>query len=78
MEQKLKKVMADLLEIREDEITDETAIHNVKNWDSLKHIEIIFGIEEQFEMSPLSTDEIVEMTSFAKIKQVLKEKGIDI
>ena len=78
MEQKLKKEMADLLEIQEDEITDDTAIHNVGNWDSLKHMELILGIEEQFEMSPLSMDEIVEMTSFANIKHILREKGIEI
>ena len=78
MEPKLKRVMADILDIREDEITDDSAINKVKNWDSLKHIQLMLGIEEQFEMSPFSMDEIVEMTSFAKIKQILREKGIEI
>lgn len=78
MEQELKRVMADLLEIQEDEITDDTSMKNVKNWDSLKHIQLMFGIEEQFEMSPLSMDEIVEMTSFVMIKHILRGKGIEI
>jgi len=76
VEQRLKKVLANILEMREDEITDETAMGNTRKWDSLGHIEIMFGIEDEFEIPPLSTDEIVEMTSFTKIKQVLREKGI--
>ena len=78
MERKLRKIMADLLEMEESEITHDTSIDNVDSWDSLKHIQLVLGLEEQFEMALLSMDEIVEMTSFAKIKHILKEKGIEI
>lgn len=76
-EQKLKKIMMDLFEIKEGEITDESSIDNVENWDSLKHINLIIAIEEQLGLS-MSADEIVEMTSFAKIKRILTDKGIEI
>lgn len=75
MEQELKKIMADLFGIQEDGITDDLSIDNTENWDSLKHMELIVSIEEQFEIT-LTADEIVEMISFAEIKRILREKGI--
>jgi len=75
MEQQLKKIMSDILGIREEDITDETAMINTRRWDSLKHIELIIGIEEQFGITPqLSMDEIVQMIVFAGMKRVLMEK----
>jgi len=74
-EQKLKKIMADLFEIKEDEITDESSINNIEKWDSLKHINLIISIEEQFGII-ISADDIVEMTMFAKIKHILREKKL--
>lgn len=76
-EQKLKKIIADLFKIKEDEINDESSMDNIANWDSLKHMNLIIAIEEQFEIT-LSADEIVEMTSFVKIKQILRNEGIEI
>ena len=77
MEQELKKIMTDLLGIQEDEITDDLSTNNTENWDSLKHVELILSIEEQFGIT-LTADEIVAMISFAEIKHVLREKGIEI
>lgn len=77
IEQELKRIMADLLGIQEEGITDTTSFDNTENWDSLKHVELILSIEEQFEVS-LTADEIVAMLSFAAIKRVLREKGVKI
>ena len=76
MEQKLKRIMAQLFAITEDEINDDSTMDNIRNWDSLKHMELVFAIEEEFEMPPLDSDEIVEMTSVAAIKKILTNKGL--
>ncbi len=78
MEHQLKEIMADILSIGANEINDDSSMETVESWDSLKHMELIVSIEEEFQMPPLSADEIVEMTSVAKIKIVLKAKGLDI
>lgn len=70
-EQKLKQIMADLFEIKEEAITDESSIETIENWDSLSHLRLVASIEEQFKTS-LSLDEIMEMTSFANIKRILR------
>jgi acyl carrier protein len=78
MEQRLRKIMVDLLNIREDTINDSLSMQNTESWDSLKHMALILSIEEEFGIPQLSMDEIVEMTTVAKIKQVLRNKGVTI
>lgn len=75
--EKLIKLMAELLRIPEDEITDDLSITNTDTWDSLKHIELIVSIEETFEIK-LTTDEIIAMVNTRKIKNVLRRKGVKI
>ena len=75
--QELKKIMAELFDIKEDEITDESSMDNIVKWDSLNHINLIMTIEEQFRIT-MNADDIIEMTSFAKIKHILRGEGIEI
>ncbi len=77
MERTLKKIMSDLFQINENEITDETSVDNTKNWDSLKHMELIVSLEEEFDIT-LSADEIVSLTTFAKVKQKIEENGVEV
>jgi len=73
-EKELKRLMSSLLELKPEEINDETSNDNTESWDSLKHMEIISTIEDNFNIT-FSADEIIELTSFKKIKAILKEKG---
>ena len=75
MEQKLKQILSNLFELEEDEITDESSIHSIENWDSLKHINMIIAIEEEFGIS-IDEEEMVEMTSFVDIKRILRDRGV--
>ena len=76
MEQKLKKIMADVFEISPDKIDEATIMESIEQWDSLKHLELIIAIEEKFGIV-LETEEILEITSFARIKHILINKGLD-
>ena len=78
MNDKLNKIISKILGIQEAIISDESSRKNIKAWDSLKHIRLMLSIEEEFEIDPFSMDEIVEMTSVAKIKSVLRNKGLAI
>ena len=77
MEQKLKQILSNLFELEEDEITDESSIHSIENWDSLKHINMIIAIEEEFGIS-IDEEEMVEMTSFVDIKRILRDRDFEI
>lgn len=73
--EKLINLIAELLRVPPQEITDDLSITNTSTWDSLKHMELIVAIEETFSIK-LTTDEIVSMVNIGAIKQVLKRKGV--
>jgi len=75
MEENLKKIFADLFSMNTGEIKDEMSIDTHQSWDSLRQMQIVASIEENFAISPFTVDEIVTMTSFGKIKEILKNKA---
>ena len=74
MEDRIKNVMAAVFEISADEINDDSSPDNVKSWDSLKHMNLIVALEEEFGVQ-FKDDEIVEMMNYALIKLILSKKA---
>jgi acyl carrier protein len=75
VEQELKKILSAILEVKEEDIDDTSSMENIETWDSLKHLELMQAIEEQFDIV-LSIDEVVEMTIFKVIKTTLAARGV--
>ena len=76
MKQKIETLMADLFNLKNENITDSLTMTNTDGWDSLKHMELIVSIEQTFGIE-LTFEEIVAMQTLKDIKKILKEKGID-
>lgn len=74
MEQLLKQVIADVLKIDPVGVNGDLSIDNCEKWDSLKHIELMSSIEDNFDIERLSMDEITMMVNYPAIRQVLAEK----
>jgi len=73
--EKLRKIIADALELSADEINESTAMESVDTWDSLRHMEMVVALEQEYALE-FGADEMMEMTSFNEIKRVLGSKGI--
>ncbi|MCK2055478.1 acyl carrier protein [Methylobacterium sp. 37f] len=77
-EMKLKSVIAAILEIDENSIDQNTSMDNVESWDSIKHMDLILAVEEEFGVS-VPDEEAADLTSYALIKLVVadlvKDKG---
>lgn len=71
----LRKLLSNIFEIKEDEITHGLSMKTVESWDSLKHMELIVSVEEEFSIR-LTADEIVLMIDYKGIKNVLKKRGV--
>ena len=74
---KFTKLIADVLRIKEGDVKDSVSIGSIDTWDSLKHMELIVAIEQEYGIS-LTADEIVSMVNVGAIKGVLKNKGVGI
>ncbi len=76
MNNKINTILAGILNISLDAVTDALAMKDVEAWDSLKHMELIATIEETLSIQ-LTFDEIVTMQDVAAIKKVLRTKGVE-
>ena len=70
----VENLLSEVLQISPSLITEDLKMKEVEAWDSLKHMEIIVSLEQNFGIQ-LSFDEIVAMQSVGEIKRVLRDKG---
>ena len=71
MEEKIKKIMSEILEIPEKKITDEFGPDDGSNWDSLSNLQLITALESEFGIK-LSMEDIRSMVNFRIIKEIIK------
>lgn len=75
--QQLKKTFAEGLGINEDTVTDDLTYQSIKQWDSIGHMALVAAIETQFDIM-MDTNDIIDMSSFAKAREIIQKYGIDI
>jgi len=72
---RLEELVAAMLELPPDAVTDETAPHNTGQWTSRAHIQLMVAMEEIYGVS-LSAAEINAVTSVAAARRLLMDKGV--
>ena len=65
--------MADVLKMAETDITDNLTIDDLEAWDSLKHMNLVVALEEEYDIEFIE-EEIVEMMNLSQIKSIVLEK----
>ena len=73
MKNEIKKIMASVFLVDENEISDDISQSNFEKWESLQHLTLIVDIESEFGVS-FEPEEIVEMTSLELIEKYLDKK----
>lgn len=74
MDEKIEGLLAEVLQVPPTTITDELTMKDLDAWDSLKHMELVVSLEQNFDVQ-LSFDDIVAMQSVGAIKRVLRERS---
>lgn len=73
MENRIKKVMSEVLGIDETLINDETSQDSIDKWDSLKHMNLVVALEEEFEIE-FEDEDIENLLNYKLIKITIEEK----
>ena len=73
MENRIKKVMSAVFDVPIEEINDESSPDTIESWDSLKHMQLVVALEEEFAIQ-YEDEEIVELLNYALIKLIISEK----
>jgi len=72
---RILKIVSQVMEVPLEQLNEESSPDTIENWDSLKHMNLILALEEEFDVN-FSDEEIVEMLSVEIIVETLKEKGV--
>lgn len=73
MNDKVKSIMANVFRTDIENITDDLRQKDVSFWDSLRHLNLIVELEEEFEIS-FEPEEIAEMIAFKKVIYYINQK----
>ena len=73
IEVRIKNVMSAVFDIPVDQIKDNSSADTIESWDSLKHINLVVSLEEEFQVE-FTEDEILEMLNFMLIKEIISSK----
>lgn len=71
-EDKLRHVMATMLKVDAAEIGLDSSMDNVPGWDSLRHMNLVLALEEEFGVL-IPDEEAGNITSYKLIKIVLED-----
>jgi len=71
MRDKIKTIMAEILDVEVMDIDDDFNPESADNWDSLNNLHLISGLEKEFGIN-LTMSEIQDMVNFSEIVRVVE------
>jgi len=71
----LHEIVARSLRVPAAAISDDTSPETLPRWDSLKHLDLMTGVEDAYGIR-FSTADIMRAKSVREIRLLLREKGI--
>ena len=74
-EDRLKQVLSDVLNIEASSIDDDSSVDTVEEWDSLRHLNLVLAIEQEFDIS-FTEEQTVEILNYPLIKMILEEHQV--
>ncbi|MFH0734094.1 MAG: phosphopantetheine-binding protein [bacterium] len=69
---RIKKVMSAVFGVNIDEITELSSADTIEAWDSLKHMNLIIALEEEFQIS-IPDEDVGNITNFKLIELIVSE-----
>jgi len=72
MNDRVFKLISQVLNVPLNQIKEESSPDSIGGWDSLKHMNLVLAIEEEFKVQ-FSEEQIVEMLNVGLIIESLKE-----
>ena len=69
----IKKIISDVLNVSISDLEMGSSPDNTENWDSIKHMDIIASLEEEFSIT-FDEEEIFEMMNLEIILIIIQEK----
>ena len=77
MNEKIKEIIADQLNIELDKVTEESNFKDVLGADSLDLFNMVMALEDEYGIE-IPTEDLEEITTVGAVAKYLKDKGVEI
>ncbi len=74
LDERLYGVLSSILNVRRDQLGPESSQESVKEWDSVKHMYVMFALEEEFDIE-FTDDELVKLSSASVLMEAVVAKA---
>jgi acyl carrier protein len=71
----VRELMAEVFEVDEDQINDDTNQESLSEWTSLQHMNLLAALEEKYNIQ-LAMEDMTAMTAFPKVIATLRKYGV--
>ena len=68
----IKSVMSAVFEVPIEDITETSSVDSIESWDSLKHLNLILALEEEFNIS-IPDEEVGNLMNYKLIELIVNE-----
>lgn len=73
-EDQVVAVFARVLGIPADIVNDDLRYNTIPQWDSIAHMSVVGALEEAFDVM-IDMDEVIDMSSVGKAREILRKHG---
>jgi acyl carrier protein len=74
--EKLRQIFSEALGIDKETVIDSLEYNSIPEWDSIGHMSLVAAIDGAFD-TMLETDDVIDMSSFGKAKEILKKYNVE-
>ena len=72
MEERVKNQFVECFGISPDIVVDDLEYASIPQWDSVAHMSLIVGLEDEFDIM-IEIDDVIDMSSFKKAKEIVSK-----
>tara|TARA_B110001450_G_C17503324_1_gene433293 strand:- start:268 stop:492 length:225 start_codon:yes stop_codon:yes gene_type:complete len=72
MEDRIKTQFTEIFGISADIVVDSLEYASIPQWDSVAHMSLIVGLEDEFDIM-IDIDDVIDMSSFKKAKEIVRK-----
>jgi acyl carrier protein len=70
---KIYQLMSNVFEIPVEEISEDSSLDSIESWDSLRHLNLILAIEEEFGIT-IPDEEVGNLINYKLIELIINEQ----
>ena len=70
------RLFSSALGINPERVVDDLQYNSIDEWDSVAHMGLVAALEREFDIM-LDTDDILDMSSVGKAREILRKYGVE-